>query len=156
MAHFAKLDSNNIVTQVIVVNNSVITDENGDEQEALGVNFLRKLYKDESAVWKQTSYNTKRGKHYDFNNQESADQTKAFRKNYAGIGHKYDEARDAFIPQRINRLPLENFSSWTLNEDSCTYEAPTPYPGGKDYRYEMEYEWNEENTTWERTDWEIL
>tara|TARA_R100001530_G_scaffold22300_1_gene18411 strand:+ start:112 stop:570 length:459 start_codon:yes stop_codon:yes gene_type:complete len=150
MAHFAKLDSNNIVTQVIVVNNAVITDENGDEQEALGVNFLRKLYKDGSAVWKQTSYNTKRGKHYDFNNQESADQTKAFRKNYAGAGFKYDEARDAFIPQIIfDGAPLETYPSWTLNEDSCTYEPPTPYPGGKSYRNDGDYKWNEENRTWD-------
>jgi hypothetical protein len=149
MAHFAKLDSNNIVTEVHVVNNAVITDENDVEQESLGVNFLRKLYKDGSAVWKQTSYNTKRGKHYGSNNEESTDQTKAFRKNYAGSGYKYDEARDAFIPQFIlGGQSLEDYPSWILNEDSCTYEPPVPYPGDKNHYHDSQYGWNEGNQTW--------
>jgi len=102
MAHFAKLGIGNIVEQVIVVNNSVITDEQGIEQEKLGVDFLNKLYNTRD-VWKQTSYNGK------------------FRKNYAGIGYHYDEQKDAFIAPKP-------FLSWTLNETTCRWNAPIPQP----------------------------
>ena len=110
MAHFAKLGVGNIVEQVIVVHNSVIKNENGIEQEKLGVDFINKLYNTRD-VWKQTSYN---------NN---------FRKNYAGIGYQYDQTRDAFIPPKP-------FNSWILNEDTCRWEAPVAYPtDGKIYKW---------------------
>jgi hypothetical protein len=102
MAHFAKLGTGNIVEQVISIDNSVITDVNGVEQEQLGVDFINKLYNTRD-VWKQTSYN---------NN---------IRKNYAGIGYHYDQQRDAFI------LP-KPYNSWILNEDTCRWEAPIAYP----------------------------
>ncbi|NDB61304.1 hypothetical protein EB001_23135 [bacterium] len=102
MAYFAKLGTGNIVEQVISINNSVITDANGFEQEQLGVDFINKLYNTRD-VWKQTSYN---------NN---------IRKNYAGIGFQYDQQRDAFIPPKP-------FNSWILNEDTCLWEAPIAYP----------------------------
>ena len=102
MAYFAKLGTGNIVEQVISINNAVITDANGVEQEQLGVNFINKLYNTRD-VWKQTSYN---------NN---------IRKNYAGIGYQYEQTRDAFIPPRI-------YNSWILNEDTCRWEAPVAYP----------------------------
>jgi hypothetical protein len=82
----------------------------------LGVDFLTKLTG--WAIWKQTSYN---------NNT---------RKNYAGVGYSYDEARDAFIPPK-------SFLSWTLNEDSCQWEAPVAYPED-----EKHYTWDEENQQW--------
>ena len=112
MAHFAKIE-NNIVTQVIVVNNDDITDENGNESEAIGIQFCKQLF-GEDTVWVQTSYN---------NN---------FRKNYAGIDSTYDSTRDAFIPP-------QPFPSWTLVEETCLWESPVPYPeDGQDYRWNEE------------------
>lgn len=102
MAHFAKLGVGNIVEQVIVVHNSVITDENGIEQEKLGVDFINKLYNTRD-VWKQTSYN---------NN---------FRKNFACIDYHYDQQRDAFIPPKP-------FNSWILDENTCRWNAPIAMP----------------------------
>jgi hypothetical protein len=118
MAYFAKLGTGNIIETVISVNNSVITDNNGIEQEKLGVDFINKLY-NTNDVWKQTSYN------------------RNFRKNYAGIGMIYDEARDAFIPSKP-------FNSWILNEDTCNWEAPVSMPqnGNK-------YNWNELTLAWD-------
>jgi hypothetical protein len=100
MAYFAKLGTGNIVEKVISINNSVIIDSNGIEQEQLGVDFINKLYNTRD-VWKQTSYN---------NN---------IRKNYAGIGFQNDQIRDAFIPPKP-------FKSWILNENTCQWEAPNP------------------------------
>jgi hypothetical protein len=102
MAYFAKLGTGNIVEQVISINNDVITDANGVEQEQLGNDFINKLYNTRD-VWKQTSYNGN------------------IRKNYAGIGYSYDQTRDAFIPPKP-------FDSWILNEDTCLWEAPVALP----------------------------
>jgi hypothetical protein len=102
MAYFAKLGTGNIVENVISINNAVITDANGVEQEQLGVDFINKLYNTRD-VWKQTSYN---------NN---------IRKNYAGIGYQYDQTRDAFIAPKP-------FNSWILNETTCRWEAPVAMP----------------------------
>jgi hypothetical protein len=100
MAHFAKLDENNNVLAVHVVNNDVIT-INGSESEQAGIDFLTGLHG--HSLWKQTSYNS------------------SFRKNYAGIGYTYDSSRDAFIPPKL-------FNSWILNEATCLWEAPVAYP----------------------------
>ena len=125
MAHFAEIDENNIVLRVNVVNNEVITDGDGVEQEQLGIDFLTDLL---SGTWKQTSYNTKGGVH-------KLDGT-PFRKNYAGYGYIYDEVRDAFISPKP-------FSSWILNETTCIWQAPVAHPDdGKDYF------WNEDITNW--------
>lgn len=113
MAHFAKLE-NNIVTQVIVVSNQDILDENGQESEQKGIDFCSNLL---GGTWIQTSYNGK------------------IRKNYAGIGYKYDAELDAFIPP-------QPFASWTLNDDA-QWEAPVAYP--KD---DKRYTWDEETTSW--------
>jgi hypothetical protein len=122
MAHYAFLDANNIVVSVIVGKNE---GEDGiDWEEFYGA--------------KRTSYNTSGGIHYDSNTrQPSTDQSKAFRKNYAGIGHSYDQLRDAFIPPKP-------FDSWTLNEDTCIWEAPVPYPNDGNIYY-----WDEENLSWQ-------
>ena len=121
MAHFAKLNSENIVEQILVVSNEVATNEQA------GVEFLQNLYND-TAVWKQTSYNTHGGQHKTGGTP--------FRKNYAGVGYKYDESRDAFIAPKP-------YNSWTLNETSCLWEAPTPYPDDGN-----SYIWDEENLMW--------
>jgi hypothetical protein len=125
MAHFAKLGVGNIIEQVIVVHNSVLTDGNGIEQEQLGLDFINKLYNTRD-VWKQTSYNG------------------TFRKNYAGIGYSYDQQRDAFIAPKP-------FNSWILNEVTCRWEAPIPSPSS--YRNEedklVQFKWNENILNWE-------
>jgi hypothetical protein len=125
MAYFAKLGTGNIVENVISINNVVITDANGIEQEQLGVDFINKLYNTRD-VWKQTSYN------------------KTFRKNYAGIGYSYDQTRDAFIAPKP-------FNSWILNENTCLWNAPVAMPeltqeqiDNKNY-----YVWNESIINWE-------
>lgn len=112
MAHFAKLDENNIVTQVLVI-----------EQDVIDTGLFG-----EPSSFVQTSYNTHGGVHTQGGTP--------LRKNYAGIGYTYDSTRDAFIaPQPYN--------SWTLNEDSCTWEPPTPMPtDGKIYH------WDEATTSW--------
>jgi hypothetical protein len=129
MAHFAKLGTGNIVEQVIVVSNDIATTEQA------GIDFINKLYNTRDA-WKQTSYNTKAGKYYNLDNT-LGDQSKAFRKNYAGIGYQYDQTRDAFIPPKP-------FNSWTLNEDSCNWEAPVAYPTDN-----QNYYWNETIINWD-------
>ena len=122
MAHFAKLGKGNIIEKVEVVHNDIaITEQDG-------VNFLNNLYKTRD-VWKQTSYNTYNGEHLLGGTP--------FRKNYATIGGTYDPERDAFIPPRL-------FESWTLNEDTCNWEPPTPYPDDDKY-----YNWNETTQQWE-------
>jgi hypothetical protein len=128
MAYFAKLGTGNIVETVISINNSVITDSNGIEQEQLGVDFINKLYNTRD-VWKKTSYNTNAGVHKLGGTP--------FRKNYAGIGYQYDQTRDAFIPPKP-------FNSWILNEDICRWEAPVAKP-----QDENNYIWNESTLTWD-------
>ena len=113
MAHFAKLGKGNIVEQVVVVHNNVITDANGQEQEQLGMDFLNNIY-GTNDVWKQASYNG------------------SFRKNFASVGFTYDQYRDAFIEPKP-------FNSWNLNETTCRWEAPVAKPDdGQYYRWNEE------------------
>jgi len=122
MAHFAKV-TDGVVIQVIVA-----------EPE-----FFETFVDTSPGEWVQTSYNTRGGVHYNPETGEpSDDQTKALRKNYAGVGYSYDPTRDAFIPPKP-------FASWTLNEDTCLWEAPVPYPTDG-----LEYAWNEADGTWEQ------
>jgi hypothetical protein len=128
MAHYAFLDDNNVVTEVIV----------GKNEGADGKNWELQYGAFRNQVCKRTSYNTRGGVHYDQSTGEpSEDQTKAYRKNYAGIGYTYDQTRDAFIPPRP-------FASWQLNDTTCLWDPPTPMPDdGKIYT------WNEETTAWQ-------
>ena len=96
MAHFAQLNEENLVTQVIVVANQDTVDQDGVENEAIGVEFCTNLL---GGRWKQTSYNAN------------------IRKNYAGVGYKYDKDLDAFIPP-------QPFASWTLNNETAQWEEP--------------------------------
>jgi hypothetical protein len=108
MAHFAKLDENNVVLEVNVVDNENLLDSSGIEREELGVAFLVQ-WSNGYTNWKQTSYNGN------------------IRKNYAGIGYIYDATRDAFIPPKP-------YASWLLNEDTCVWESTVPYPNdGNNY-----------------------
>ena len=116
MAHYAFLDGNYIVTEVIVGK-----DENNFDWE--------RHYGDlRGQLCKRTSYNTIGGVHKEGGTP--------YRKNYAGIGYTYDPVRDAFIPSKP-------YNSWVLNEDSCLWEAPIPYPTDS-----KQYSWNEETQTW--------
>ena len=128
MASFAKIENNIVITVVSVVN-EVLKDSNGIEQEQLGINFLKTLYNEPNAIWKQTSYNTNSGIH-------KLGGT-SFRKNHAGIGYTYDEIRDAFIPQKP-------YNSWVLNEQTCLWNAPVARPDDNN-----KYTWNEEILNWE-------
>jgi len=127
MASFAKIGLNNKVIEVLSVNNEVLYDSNGIEQEVNGIDFLTKLTG--WAIWKQTSYNTHGGVH---NNNGTP-----FRKNHAGIGYTYDETRNAFIAPKP-------FNSWVLNESTCNWEAPVDYPQDSN-----RYKWNESTLTWD-------
>jgi hypothetical protein len=126
MAAFAKIGLNNKVIEVLSVNNEVLKDSNGVEQESIGIDFLTKLTG--YPIWKQTSYNTIGGVH-------SLGGT-PFRKNHAGISYTYDEDRDAFIPPKP-------FNSWILNEDTCRWEAPIAYPTDG-----QRYNWDETTKNW--------
>jgi len=140
MASFAKIGLNSKVIEVISVNNEVLKDSNGIEQEVNGIDFLTKLTG--WAIWKQTSYNTIAGVHIKNGTP--------FRKNHAGIGYTYDENRDAFIPPKP-------FNSWVLNETTCLWESPIPYPITNIYNQVSEYNgsvndlynWNESTLTWD-------
>ena len=128
MAHFCRLGKGNQVMQTVVVANAVITDELGVEHEDKGEKFLQKTFKSRD-IWKQTSYNTKQGQHKLGGTP--------FRKNYGGTGWYYDFERDAFIRNK-------KYKSWTLNEDTCMWEAPVAYPDD-----EEAYIWNEDNQSWD-------
>ena len=136
MAHYAFLDENNTVTEVIVGKNE--NEDNIDWEVHYG-NFR-------GQTCKQTSYNTRGGVYYDaVTNESSQDQSKAFRKNYAGIGYTYDSERDAFIPPKP-------FASWTLDEETCLWNSPTPYPADIGTpESPKSYTWNEETVSWEET-----
>ena len=132
MASFAKIGLNGKVIEIQSVVNEVLHDSNGVEREDIGVEFLTKLTG--WAIWKQTSYNTHCGVH-------SSGGT-PFRKNHAGIGYTYDEARDAFIP------PKPNLPSWILNENTCQWNAPVSIPTTELTENEY-YSWNESIINWE-------
>ena len=121
MAHFAKLDENNVVIFVTVGRD----EDNGKEAE---------LSARTGDVYKQTSYNTHGGVH--------ALGGTPFRKNYAGLGYTYDAGRDAFIPQKP-------YASWLLNEDTCLWESPVPYPTDVGTEENPKrYSWDEATTSW--------
>ncbi len=128
MASFAKIENNIVITVVSVVN-EVLKDSNGIEQESIGIQFLKTLYNEPNAIWKQTSYNTIGWIHQLGGTP--------FRKNHAGIGYTYDETKDAFIPQKP-------FNSWILNESTCNWEAPVAMPID-----DNRYTWNEQTLSWD-------
>ena len=128
MSHFAKLDENNVVIFVTVGRQ----EDDGREAE---------LSARTGDVYKQTSYNTRGGVHYNPETGEpSADQSKAFRKNYAGLGYTYDADRDAFIP-------VKPYPSWVLDEFSCLWNAPVPMPNDGN-----PWLWDENTLSWVSND----
>ena len=117
MAHFAKINNENIVEQVLVVNNEVLLKSDGTESELKGKQFLISVFG--ISKWIQTSYNG------------------TIRKNFAGLGYKYDSTRDAFVPP-------QPFESWILNEETCLWDSPILYPSD-----DKIYNWNEDILNWE-------
>lgn len=114
MAHFAEIDTDGLVLRVIVVKNDELL-EDGVEVEAKGIEFCHLLF---GGTWLQTSYHNK------------------IRKNFAGVGFKYDSELDAFIP-------IKPFASWVLNRETCRWEAPTPKPNDGNF-----YIWDETTCSW--------
>ena len=122
MAHFAQIDTNNVVTQVIVVSNADTSTAQGEEKESIGIAFCERLL---GGTWVKTSYNGN------------------IRKNYAGIGYTYDKNRDAFIPPKP-------YASWVLNETTCLWNSPVAYPTDVGTPEAPKfYQWNEPTQTWE-------
>jgi hypothetical protein len=122
MAYFAKLGKGGKVERVEKISNDIATTEQA------GIDFLNNLY-GTNDIWKQTSYNTRGGVHILGGTP--------FRKNYAGIGFKYDQIRDAFIEPKP-------YNSWTLNETTCRWDPPVSKPTDG-----QRYNWNETNQTWD-------
>ena len=122
MAHYAELDSNNVVLRVIVVSNPDTSTAQGEEKESIGIAFCERLL---GGTWVKTSYNAR------------------IRKNYAGIGYTYDKDKDAFIPPKP-------YASWVLNESTCLWNAPVAMPSdvGQGDPPKM-YTWNENTTSWD-------
>lgn len=124
MAHFAKIGPDNIVITVLVGR-----DEDEDKELELSTRT--------GDTYRRTSYNTSGGVHFT-NGVPSEDQSKALRKNFAGIGYIWDEERDAFYAP-------QPYPSWILNEDSCIWEPPVPEPAPKEGVY---YMWDEDTLSW--------
>lgn len=111
MAHFAQLDENSVVIQVIVVSNETVNNLPFPQSEPIGIDFCKSLY-GENTVWAQTSYNA------------------SFRYNYAGIGYTFDATAGAFIPPKP-------YPSWLLNTQTFQWQAPVPYPtDGRNYYWD--------------------
>lgn len=125
MAHFAELNENNKVINVIKVHNNVLINAEGVEEESKGIEFLNSIYGHNN--WKQTDINTCRGEHKLGGTP--------FRKNYAGYWYDWNEDIQGFTPPKLH-------NSWILNEDKGVYEAPIPMPEGKHCI------WDEENGEW--------
>ena len=119
MAHFAQLDANNVVTNVIVVGDQNCLGDGGIESEQVGIDFCRNTFGADTR-WAQTSI------------------TNRIRKNYASIGYTFDIQRDAFIPP-------QTYPSWVLNEDTCRWDAPVEKPEDTE---QIVYEWDEVTQSW--------
>ena len=143
MAYFAELDENNKVLRILKVNNEVILDNNGIEQESKGIQFLTELTG--ASKWKKTSYNTKSNKYYNEDGSLSLDQSKAFRKNFAIKGGYYDEVNDAFID-------IKPYPSSVLNLEEFKWYQPVPKPdpniNSPDGTKIVGLSWDENNVRW--------
>ena len=121
MAHFAEIDSNNVVLRVIVVDNKDTSTPDGTEVESIGVAFCQRLF---GGNWVKTSYNGN------------------IRKNYAGMGYTYNAGLNAFVPPKP-------FASWILNNDTAQWDAPTPMPSDAGTgEPPKRYSWDEATTSW--------
>ena len=153
MAHFAKIGMNGKVIGVLTCGNGDMLNADGVEDESVGQQYLERHNNWPAQMWIQTSYNTRGGKHYT-NGTESADQSKAFRGNYAGIGYTWDEDDQIFWPKKP-------YASWVKNTTTASWNSPIGDAPALTEEQESQniagtnkwrYVWNEENQSWDLTD----
>ena len=145
MAHFAKIGDTSKVLTVLTLDNKDMLNGDGKEDESVGQKYLEKHNNWPAERWIQTSYNTRCGKHYDNKTRElSADQSKALRGNYAGIGSTWDEDNNIFYLKKP-------YASWVLNTTTATWHSPigdAPDLGAESETHY--YEWNEDGKSWDK------
>ena len=142
MAHFAKIGMNGKVIQVLTMDNEEMKDDQGNEIEAKGQEWLERHNNWPAQMWIQTSYNTSGNKH------SSGDNSKAFRGNYAGIGYEWDEDNNMFFPKKP-------FPSWVKNLTTASWVSPigdAPELTEEQIEDKKYYNWNEDNQSWDLTD----
>jgi hypothetical protein len=153
MAHFAKLGANGKVIQVLTLDNKDMLNADNVEDESVGQQYLETHNNWPAQMWIQTSYNTAGGKHYT-NGEESADQSKAFRGNYAGIGYEWDEDNQIFWPKKP-------YASWVKNTTTAQWQSPIgdapaltaeQTSQNEAGTHKWGYDWNEEGQSWDLTD----
>ena len=154
MAHFAKIGTDGKVLQVLTLDDKNMLDANGVENEAVGQQYLEQHNNWPAQMWIQTSYNTRLGKYLDAQGNEAADQSKAFRGNYAGISMTWDEDNQIFVYKKP-------YASWIKNTTTGDWDSPIgaapelteEQNAQKDAGTHIwEYEWNEDNQSWDLTD----
>ena len=142
MAHFAKIGMNGKVIQVLTMDNEQMKDDQGNEIEAKGQEWLERHNNWPAQMWIQTSYNTINNTH------SSGDNSKAFRGNYAGIGYEWDEDNNMFFPKKP-------FSSWVKNLSEARWQSPigdAPELTEEQMEDRKSYIWNESEQSWDLTD----
>ena len=154
MAHFAKLGANGKVIQVLTLDNKDMKNADGVEDESVGQQYLETHNNWPAQMWIQTSYNTRGNKHYDADGNESSDQSKALRGNYAGIGYEWDEDNEIFWPKKP-------YASWVKNTTTAQWESPIgDAPALTEEQTSQNeagtnawvYRWNESSQSWDLTD----
>ena len=154
MAHFAKIGMNGKVIQVLTLDNKDMEDHEGKAVEGIGQQYLERHNNWPAQMWIQTSYNTRGKKHYAADGSESADQSKALRGNYAGIGYEWDEDNNIFWPRKP-------YASWVKNTTTASWESPVgaepaltaEQDSQNDARtHKWHYVWNESGQSWDLTD----
>jgi len=154
MAHFAKISETNEVLTVLTLNNKDMLNADGVEDETVGQQYLERHNNWPAEKWIQTSYNTRGGKHYDNKTGElSADQAKALRGNYAGIGYTWDEDNNIFYGKKP-------YASWVLNTITASWHSPIgdapaltteQQSQNDDETHSWYYAWNESGQSWDLT-----
>jgi len=154
MAHFAKIDENNIVIAVLTLDDENCRDENNNEVESIGQAYLQENNNWPAHLWIKASYNTHNGKYLNADGTEHPDQSKAFRGNYPGIGNIWDPTNQIF-------LPTKPYPSWIVNVAGAKWQSPigdapaltdeqvSQYRAGTHNWY---YQWDEDNQVWNLTD----
>jgi len=155
MAHFAKIGMSSKVISVLTLNNGDMLNADGVEDESVGQQYLERHNNWPSQMWIQTSYNTRGGKHYDNKTGElSADQSKALRGNYTGIGHIWDEDNNIFYRKKP-------YASWVLNTTTADWHSPIGDAPALTSEQQAQneasnhgwgYNWNEANQSWDLID----
>ena len=143
MASFAKIDENNLVLTMLYLDNSIVTDENGNEQESLGQAHLEKHNNWPANQWIKYSRNTNKNKH------SSGDHSKAFRGNGASVGYTWMPEKNIFMPPKL-------YPSWVLNETDARWQSPIGDPPTQDTYNPLThfYRWNEDTTAWDLISYE--